>query len=78
MKPVKKLGTTLGLLVLVATLGACGAKKAEAGSGSSPDLSAVTLRIGNTGWNTFGAALSVAGLDNTPYKIKFSDRKSVV
>jgi sulfonate transport system substrate-binding protein len=74
VKSVKKLGTTIILLALAAALGACGARKSDAATSPSggPDLSGVTLRIGNTGWNTFGAALQVAGFDNTPYKIKYS------
>lgn len=39
---------------------------------TSADLSTVTLRVGQTGWNQVGAALQVAHLDNTPYKVKWS------
>jgi sulfonate transport system substrate-binding protein len=42
------------------------------GQSSAVDLSAVTLRVGQTGWNEDGAALQVAGLANTPYKIKWA------
>jgi len=45
---------------------------AAAGGATGVDLSSVTLRIGATGWNSFEAALKVAGLDNTPYKVKWS------
>jgi len=42
------------------------------GQAATADLSAVTLRVGQTGWNEMGAALQVAHLDNTPYTIKWS------
>src|SRR5882757_9599271 len=45
---------------------------AAAGGATGVDLSSVTLRIGATGWNSFAAALKVAGLDNTPYQVKWS------
>jgi sulfonate transport system substrate-binding protein len=38
---------------------------ASTASGAGADLSTVTLRIGQTGWNQVGAALQVAGLANT-------------
>ena len=43
-----------------------------AATGSGVNLSSVTLKIGVTGWNTYGAALKVAGLDNTPYHVDWS------
>jgi sulfonate transport system substrate-binding protein len=43
-----------------------------AASSAGLDLSSVTLHVGATGWNTIGAALQVAGLDNTPYKVSFA------
>src|SRR5258707_764722 len=39
---------------------------------TSADLSTVTLRVGQTGWNQVGAALQVAHLDSTPYRVKWS------
>jgi len=45
---------------------------ASTASGAGADLSTVTLRIGQTGWNQVGAALQVAGLANTPYTVKWS------
>jgi sulfonate transport system substrate-binding protein len=45
---------------------------AAAPASAAPDLSGVTLHVGATGWNTIGAALAVAGLDNTPYKVSYS------
>lgn len=37
-----------------------------------PDLSKVTLRIGQTGWANLQTGFKEAGLDDTPYKIEFS------
>lgn len=45
---------------------------AAAAANAAPDLSSVTLRIGATGWNSYGAALKVAGLGNTPYHVNWS------
>ena len=36
------------------------------------DLSSVTLRVGATGWATAQAALQVAGLDITPYRVQWA------
>ncbi|MEY9989028.1 sulfonate transport system substrate-binding protein [Streptomyces sp. V4I8] len=57
----------LALLLPFAT--ACGAE-AEAESPSSVD--SVTLRVGATGWKTEEAVLKYAGLDDTPYEVKWS------
>lgn len=39
---------------------------------AGPDLSQVTLRIGQTGWANQQIGFKEAGLDDTPYKIEFS------
>jgi sulfonate transport system substrate-binding protein len=45
---------------------------AAAPATGAADLSSVTLHIGATGWNQYGAALKIAGLDNTPYHVDWS------
>lgn len=57
----------LALLLPFAT--ACGTE-AEAESPSSVD--SVTLRVGATGWKAEAAVLKYAGLDDTPYEVKWS------
>jgi sulfonate transport system substrate-binding protein len=76
--------TVISLLVLAVVAAACSSNKSTSDSSkaaavspsataaTSLDLSKVTLRVGQTGWNTEGAALKVAGLDNTPYKVSYS------
>lgn len=65
--------TVLGGIGGLSGLAGCGSHHAAAaGSSAGPDLSSVTLRVGATGWNTFGAVLKIAGLANTPYKVQFS------
>jgi sulfonate transport system substrate-binding protein len=65
-------------LALALAAGACAssgtstAPAAATGSATAADLSSVTLRIGATGWNSYEAALKVAGLDDTPYHVKWS------
>ncbi|MEW1720587.1 ABC transporter substrate-binding protein [Streptomyces sp. NPDC093109] len=68
----------LALSALLFPLAACGgsadatsaADKNTAGKGT--DLSSVTLAVGDTGWSRQESILKLAGLDNTPYKIKWS------
>lgn len=36
-----------------------------------PDLSKVTLVIGQTGWNNLEQGFKAAGVDNTPYKVEY-------
>ncbi|WNI14830.1 ABC transporter substrate-binding protein [Actinacidiphila sp. ITFR-21] len=72
------------LLAVVLPLTACGSSDSDTGSAApkpsgtvsaaaqSADLSSVTLRVGQTGWAQLPAVLKVAGLDNTPYKVKWS------
>jgi sulfonate transport system substrate-binding protein len=66
----------LGILRLIATLALAAASATTAGcAGTSAagdtSLSAVTLKVGQTGWAQHLAALQVAHLDNTPYKLTF-------
>ncbi|MFJ9380489.1 ABC transporter substrate-binding protein [Streptomyces sp. NPDC101455] len=57
------------LALLLPFAAACGGStKAE----SSSDVSAVTLRVGDTGWKVGEAVLKYAHLDDTPYKVKWS------
>jgi sulfonate transport system substrate-binding protein len=58
--------TVAAVVALAALVSACGA---TAASSSSPQ---VTLRVGATGWAQAQAALAVAGLDTTPYKVEWS------
>jgi sulfonate transport system substrate-binding protein len=72
----RRLPALAATAALALTVSACSssaaAPAAAAGSGGAPNLSSVTLRIGATGWNSYGAALKVAGLDNTPYHVDWS------
>ncbi|MBJ6360537.1 ABC transporter substrate-binding protein [Paenibacillus sp. MAHUQ-46] len=54
--------------------GASGSKEqaAAAKANDAPDLSKVTLRIGQTGWPNWELGFKEAKLDDTPYKIEFS------
>jgi sulfonate transport system substrate-binding protein len=77
----------ISLFVLLLAAG-CGSKpvtqageKAEAasstpasgtGSSSSPDLSKVILRVGQTGWSNLELGFKEAGLSDTPYKVQYS------
>ncbi|MET9789428.1 ABC transporter substrate-binding protein [Streptomyces canus] len=45
---------------------------AACGTDAQAESSTVTLRVGATGWKTEEAVLKYAGLDDTPYKIKWS------
>ena len=53
-------------VIALALLSACGSTTA------TPGTPQVTLRVGSTGWATAQAALQVAGLDRTPYKVEWS------
>ncbi|TKV60839.1 ABC transporter substrate-binding protein [Nakamurella flava] len=74
---------TAAALGLVMTLAACGGGSiAATGSttsapsatvaGTGTDLSAVTLRVGETGWKQQELLLQSAGLADTPYRTEFS------
>ncbi|KPI20443.1 ABC-type transporter, periplasmic subunit family 3 [Actinobacteria bacterium OK074] len=56
-------------LLLLPLAAACGN---EAKAESSSDVSAVTLRVGATGWKVEEAVLKYAHLDDTPYKLKWN------
>ncbi|WP_328912846.1 MULTISPECIES: ABC transporter substrate-binding protein [unclassified Streptomyces] len=75
------------LAALVLPLAACGSSSndsskaadsdakpsvsAAADAAKDIDLSSVTLQVGQTGWAQLQGALKLAGLDNTPYKVKW-------
>ena len=68
-----RLARALSLLAaLLVTATACSAEPGPAGAAPAGDLSSVTLRVGATGWATAQAALQVAGLDNTPYRVQWA------
>jgi sulfonate transport system substrate-binding protein len=48
------------------------ASAGTASAGATPDLSGVTLKVGQTGWAVDQAVLQVAGLDKTPYKVSYA------
>jgi sulfonate transport system substrate-binding protein len=60
----------LALAVLVSACGGSGTTSTTP-SGQAVNLSSVSLRVGATGWTTAAAALKIAGLDNTPYKLSW-------
>ncbi|WP_105972577.1 ABC transporter substrate-binding protein [Streptomyces geranii] len=60
---------TSAAVLLLALTAACGS---QAEAESSSDQSAVTLRVGATGWKVEEAVLKFAGLDDTPYKVKWN------
>lgn len=72
----------LGLAALLAACSSAGATTASSTSpgttpsaavaGTGTDLSAVTLRIGETGWKQQELLLESAGLADTPYRTEFS------
>jgi len=64
----RTLRTSTAVLLLVLTA-ACGN---QAQAESSPDRSAVTLRVGATGWKVEEAILKFAHFDDTPYNVKWS------
>jgi sulfonate transport system substrate-binding protein len=59
---VKRLGPLLLAAALILPLAACGDDEADA-------KGTVELKIGQTGWTQSAAALKVAKLDDTPYKL---------
>ncbi|MEV7084802.1 ABC transporter substrate-binding protein [Streptomyces sp. NPDC093085] len=60
-------------LLLTACGGGAGAEDKSAGeSGGAGGLSSVTLAVGDTGWARHRAVLELAGLDDTPYTVKWS------
>ena len=80
----QRLGLTVGGVLVALLAGACSSAAAPAADGSvspaaavgsttgtqsGPDLSGVTLRIGDTGYALQQLLLQKAGLDNTPYKV---------
>jgi sulfonate transport system substrate-binding protein len=76
-RPSRLVALTAATVALALAASACASKSsssstANAADGSSANLSSVTLKIGVTGWNNYGAALKVAGLDNTPYHLDWS------
>ncbi|MEV7866287.1 ABC transporter substrate-binding protein [Streptomyces sp. NPDC088124] len=67
------LALVLPSLLLTACGGGTGAgTKSATSSDGAPDLSSVTLAVGDTGWSRYQAVLKLAGLDETPYKVKWS------
>ncbi|WP_327731202.1 ABC transporter substrate-binding protein [Streptomyces sp. NBC_00487] len=60
------------VLTLTAACGASAEAESSSSSSSSSDLSSVTLRVGATGWKSEEAILKYAGLDDTPYKVKWN------
>ena len=79
-RPSRLIALTAATAALALAASACAsnssssstANAANAAAGSTANLSSVTLRIGVTGWNDLGAALQIAGLDNTPYHVDWS------
>jgi sulfonate transport system substrate-binding protein len=76
-RPSRLIALTAATAALALAASACASHSSststsDAASGSSANLSSVTLRIGVTGWNDYQAALQVAGLDNTPYHVDWS------
>lgn len=84
--PLRAAALAASLAALVLPLAACGSSSDDSAKSSdtkpsatvsaaadvsNPDLSSVTLQVGQTGWAQLQAALKLAGLDNTPYKIKW-------
>ncbi|MFI6698249.1 ABC transporter substrate-binding protein [Streptomyces sp. NPDC050509] len=71
------LASVLALVLSSLLLTACGGgadtgTKSATSSGGTPDLSSVTLAVGDTGWARYQSVLKLAGLDDTPYKVKWS------
>lgn len=73
---VRLLAAVSALTLTAATAAGCASSTstpaAATAANATTDLSSVTLRIGATGWNSYEAALKVAGLDNTPYHVSWS------
>ncbi|MGY1503051.1 ABC transporter substrate-binding protein [Streptomyces sp. QTS52] len=60
---------TSAAVLLLALTAACGS---QAQAESPSDQSAVTLKVGTTGWKVEEAILKFAHLDDTPYKVKWN------
>jgi sulfonate transport system substrate-binding protein len=76
-RPSRLVALTAATAALALAASACASNSnstasSNAAAGSSTNLSSVTLKVGVTGWNNLGAALQVAGLDNTPYHLDWS------
>jgi sulfonate transport system substrate-binding protein len=83
---LRLLASIAGLAALGLTFAGCGSSSSASSpsttaaaatvSASSaaplPDLSGVTLKVGQTGYAQAQLALQVAGLDNTPYKVSWA------
>lgn len=78
--PVRRSPAVLAVAALLSLVTACGGSAGadsggdsdSSGGGDGGRLSSVTLSVGATGWKREEAALKVAGLDDTPYKVKWS------
>ncbi len=75
-KRLRALSTVVTALVLAATVAACGGSSDKpatvaATATGTPDLSGVTLRVGETGYQRQRLYLEAAGLANTPYKVEY-------
>jgi len=76
-RPSRLIAPIAATAALALAASACAGKSSspstsDAAAGSGTNLSSVTLRIGATGWNEYGAALKIAGLDDTPYHVDWS------
>jgi len=60
------------IAALIVTGTACSTGTGLTGAPSDGAQSSVTLRVGATGWATARAALQVAGLDQTPYRVEWA------
>jgi sulfonate transport system substrate-binding protein len=70
-RALSRSAAVLATAALLLPLTACGGSADATGSGSG-GLSSVTLKVGDTGWARLQAALKIANLDDTPYKVKWS------
>lgn len=79
----RALRTALGAVLVSLLAAACGsstsstaasvtATGASNGAGASPDLSGITLRVGQTLWPSLKTEFDLAGVSNTPYHIEWS------
>ncbi|MET9327748.1 ABC transporter substrate-binding protein [Tsukamurella sp. NPDC003166] len=68
--PLVAVVATVTVVTAALSTSACGSSSTDAG-GSSGAPASVSLKIGQTGWAASQAALQVAGLDNTPYRIEW-------
>jgi sulfonate transport system substrate-binding protein len=60
------------LLALAVGCGSSGGGKGTAEAGNAGKEADVTLRVGETGWGSVQALLRTAGLDRTPYTVKWA------